>query len=92
MEKIRISIAVGSTRRPKIDAVKEALQCFGAVLAPGAEFEVIGVEVASGVGHTPANRQAMPNANHTAWPSPAEIAEAILYFASPRNRITSSAL
>lgn len=26
------------------------------MLAPGAEFEVIGVEVKSGVGHTPANR------------------------------------
>jgi inosine/xanthosine triphosphatase len=54
MEKIQI--AVGSTRRPKIAAVNEAIQDFGAVLAPGAEFEVIGVEVESGVGHTPANR------------------------------------
>jgi inosine/xanthosine triphosphatase len=54
MEKIRI--AVGSTRRPKLAAVSEAIQDFGAVLAPGMEFEVVGVEVESGVGHTPANR------------------------------------
>jgi inosine/xanthosine triphosphatase len=52
----KLKIAVGSTRRPKIAAVNEAVQCFGAVLVPGGEFEVIGVEVESGVGHTPANR------------------------------------
>ena len=54
MEKIQI--AVGSTRRPKLTAVNEAILDFGPVLAPGVEFEVIGVEVESGVGHTPANR------------------------------------
>ena len=54
MEKIKT--AVGSTRRPKLMAVNEAIRDFGAVLAPGVEFEVIGVEVESGVGHTPANR------------------------------------
>ncbi len=54
MEKIQI--AVGSTRRPKLTAVNEAIRDFGAVLAPGREFDVIGVEVDSGVGHTPANR------------------------------------
>ena len=54
MEKIQI--AVGSTRRPKLTAVNEAIRDFGTVLAPGREFEVIGVEVDSGVGHTPANR------------------------------------
>lgn len=53
----KLTIAVGSTRRPKIAAVHEAVECLGAVLSPGAEFEVIGVEVESGVGHTPANRQ-----------------------------------
>jgi inosine/xanthosine triphosphatase len=51
-----IQIAVGSARRPKLAAVQEAIRDFSAVFAPGAEFEVIGVEVESGVGHTPANR------------------------------------
>jgi inosine/xanthosine triphosphatase len=53
----KIQIAVGSARRPKLAAVQEAIRDFGAVLAPGLEFEVIGVEVESGVGHTPANRK-----------------------------------
>jgi len=52
----KIQVTVGSTRKPKLLAVQEALRDFSAVLAPGAEFEVIGVEVPSGVGHTPANR------------------------------------
>jgi inosine/xanthosine triphosphatase len=53
----KILVAVGSTRRPKLDAVREALGTFGAALEPGAEFDVIGVEVDSGVGHTPVSRE-----------------------------------
>lgn len=41
---------------------------------------------------TPANRAAMPTADHTAWPKPAELAEMIVTLASPRNRLTSGAL
>jgi len=52
----KIIIAVGSKRGPKLNAVTEALQSFAAVLAPDAEFEVVGVEVESGVSHTPASR------------------------------------
>ena len=52
----KIQIVVGSTRRPKLAAVSEAIRDFGSVLAPGGEFEVVGVDVDSGVGHTPANR------------------------------------
>jgi inosine/xanthosine triphosphatase len=51
----KIVIAVGSTRRPKLNAVNEALACFGKVLDSGAEFEIVGVEVDSGVGHTPSS-------------------------------------
>jgi inosine/xanthosine triphosphatase len=53
----KLKIAVGSTRRPKIAAVHEAIAHFGAALAPGSDFEVIGIEVESGVGHTPATQQ-----------------------------------
>ena len=53
----KVKIAVGSTRRPKLAAVNEAIREFGALLAPGAEFDVVGVEVESGVGHTPADRR-----------------------------------
>jgi inosine/xanthosine triphosphatase len=52
----KIILAVGSRRGPKLNAVREALHTIAAVLAPDAQFEVIGVEVASGVGHTPASR------------------------------------
>ena len=47
-------VAVGSTRRPKLNAVSEALKTFALVLDPGAQFEVVGLEVESRVGHTPA--------------------------------------
>ena len=51
-----IQIAVGSTRRPKLLAVTEAVRSFGPLLAPGAQLDVIGIEVESGVGHTPSDR------------------------------------
>jgi len=54
--------------------------------------EILVNAVAPSIIDTPANRQSMPNADHTAWPSPAEIADVILYCASPRNRITSGAV
>jgi inosine/xanthosine triphosphatase len=52
----KIVVAVGSTRRPKLNAVWEALTVFGPLLDPNAQFEVVGVEVESGVGHTPLSR------------------------------------
>ena len=41
---------------------------------------------------TPANRAAMPTADHAVWPKPAEVAEAIAFLASPQNALTSGAL
>jgi NAD(P)-dependent dehydrogenase (short-subunit alcohol dehydrogenase family) len=41
---------------------------------------------------TPANRAAMPTADHAAWPKPAELAETIAFLASPENALTSGAL
>ncbi|HEY0989517.1 MAG TPA: SDR family oxidoreductase [Kofleriaceae bacterium] len=41
---------------------------------------------------TPANRAAMPRADHAAWPRPAELAQAIGFLASPDNTLTSGAL
>lgn len=41
---------------------------------------------------TPANRAAMPGADHGSWPRPAQIAEAIAFLASPGNALTSGAL
>jgi non-canonical (house-cleaning) NTP pyrophosphatase len=51
----KILVAVGSTRRPKLNAVTEAAEAFASTLRPGAVFEIVGVDVESGVGHTPAS-------------------------------------
>ena len=52
-----IIIAVGSLRRPKLDAVREALETLRPRLNEGARFEVVGVDVPSGVRHTPLTRE-----------------------------------
>lgn len=41
---------------------------------------------------TPANRAVMPKADTGKWPKPDELAAAILWLASPENRLTSGAL
>jgi len=53
----KIIIAVGSTRRPKLNAVREALDLVGPSLGPPAQFEITGIEVPSGVRHTPLSRE-----------------------------------
>ena len=73
----RIVIAVGSTRKPKLAAVRDALDEVSALLAftrsaphlssgasdhdPDAPilYEVVGLEVPSGVTHTPSSRAEM---------------------------------
>ena len=50
-------IAVGSTRRPKLNAVTEAAALFKGMIAPEMALEVQGYEVESGVGHTPVSRE-----------------------------------
>ena len=41
---------------------------------------------------TPANRQAMPDADHESWPKPEQIAETISFLVSDQSRLTSGAL
>lgn len=41
---------------------------------------------------TPANRSAMPDADHDAWPKPAQLADTMVYLASPSNALTWGAL
>jgi inosine/xanthosine triphosphatase len=53
----KVFIAIGSKRGPKLNAVREALEVFSDMLSSGTEFELVGVEVDSGVGHTPASRE-----------------------------------
>jgi inosine/xanthosine triphosphatase len=55
----KLLIAVGSTRKPKIEAVRDALTAFGSSLENYFEFEIVSVEVPSGVRHTPLSREDM---------------------------------
>jgi len=55
----KILVAVGSLRRPKLDAVREALAGISARFEHRLEYEVVGLDVPSGVGHTPLSRDEM---------------------------------
>jgi inosine/xanthosine triphosphatase len=46
-------IAVGSTRKPKLAAVRDAVEGMSDLLAADTSIEIVGVEVESGVNHTP---------------------------------------
>ena len=50
-------IAVGSTRKPKLAAVREAVHGMSDLLAAETSIEIVGVEVESGVNHTPLSRE-----------------------------------
>ena len=53
----KIIIAVGSARLVKMNAVSAALASFGSFLSADTEFQVEGVDVPSGVRHTPLTRE-----------------------------------
>jgi len=46
-------VAVGSTRRPKLDAVRDALEMLVARFHDAVQFDIVAVDVPSGVRHTP---------------------------------------
>lgn len=48
--------------------------------------------VAPSIIDTPANRAAMPDADHETWPTPEEIAETIAFLVSPDNRVTRGSI
>jgi inosine/xanthosine triphosphatase len=52
-----LTIAVGSTRKPKLAAVREAVDGMIDLLAPGTSFDIVAAEVESGVNHTPLSRE-----------------------------------
>jgi inosine/xanthosine triphosphatase len=55
----KLVIAVGSTRRPKLDGVRDAVAELGLRLDPNAQFDIVGVEAPSGVRDTPLSRAEM---------------------------------
>ena len=48
--------------------------------------------VAPSIMDTPANRAAMPKADHALWPKVEDVAATILFLASPANRVTRGAI
>jgi NAD(P)-dependent dehydrogenase (short-subunit alcohol dehydrogenase family) len=48
--------------------------------------------VAPSILDTPANRKAMPKADHAAWPKVEDVAQTILFLASPANKVTRGAV
>jgi len=53
----KLIVAVGSARRPKLDAVREALDLIVPRFHGAAQFEIAAVDVPSGVRHTPLSRE-----------------------------------
>ena len=50
-------VAVGSMRKPKLAAVRDAMDGMTDLLANGNSVEIVGVDVDSGVNHTPMSRE-----------------------------------
>jgi NAD(P)-dependent dehydrogenase (short-subunit alcohol dehydrogenase family) len=71
-------------------ASKAAVAAFTQALAAEVAGRGILVNaVAPSIIDTPANRAAMPNADHAAWPKPEQIAATIAFLASPDNKVTT---
>lgn len=70
-------------------AVAALTQSLGEELAPEG---ILVNAVAPSILDTPANRAAMPDADYSRWPKVEDVAEAILFLASPANRTVRGAV
>jgi NAD(P)-dependent dehydrogenase (short-subunit alcohol dehydrogenase family) len=74
-------------------ASKAAVAALTAALAEEVAKDGILVNaVAPSIIDTPANREAMPKADHAVWPKVEQIAATILFLASPENKVTRGAI
>jgi NAD(P)-dependent dehydrogenase (short-subunit alcohol dehydrogenase family) len=74
-------------------AAKSAVAALTQALAQELTEEQIWVNaVAPSIIDTPVNRAAMPDADHSRWVSPADLAEIIAFLAAPDNRVTRGAV
>lgn len=74
-------------------ASKAALAALTVALAQEVAGQAILVNaVAPSIMDTPANRAAMPKADHSAWPKVEEVAATILFLASPGNQVSRGAI
>jgi NAD(P)-dependent dehydrogenase (short-subunit alcohol dehydrogenase family) len=70
-------------------ASKAAVAAFSVALAEEVAKDAILVNaVAPSIIDTPANRQAMPKADHSMWPKVEEVAQTVLFLAGPENKVT----
>lgn len=68
-----------------------ALALFDSMAAEVKSYPICVNSVVPSIFDTPANREAMPAADHASWPKPEEIAEVILFLCSPQARIIHGA-
>ena len=74
-------------------AAKAAVAALTQALAEEVAGERVWVNaVAPSILDTPANRAAMPEADHDAWPKTDEVAQTIVFLASPGNAVTRGAV
>jgi NAD(P)-dependent dehydrogenase (short-subunit alcohol dehydrogenase family) len=74
-------------------ASKAAVAAFTVALAQEVVKDGILVNaIAPSTIDTPANRKAMPDADHASWPKPEELARTILFLASPANQVTRGSI
>ena len=74
-------------------AAKAAVAALTQALAEEVAAEGIWVNaVAPSILDTPANRAAMPGADHAAWPKTEQVAETIVFLAAPDNAVTRGAV
>ncbi|HEX3861402.1 MAG TPA: SDR family NAD(P)-dependent oxidoreductase [Stellaceae bacterium] len=74
-------------------ASKAAVAAMTEALAQETANEEIWINaVAPSILDTPANRGAMPDADHSCWVAPSAVAEVIAFLASPENKVTRGAI
>lgn len=74
-------------------ASKAAIAALTAALAEEtARDDVLVNAVVPSIMDTPANRESMPKADHAKWPKVEEVAQTVLFLASPANRVTRGGL
>jgi NAD(P)-dependent dehydrogenase (short-subunit alcohol dehydrogenase family) len=74
-------------------ASKAAVAAFSVALAEEvAKDRILVNAIAPSIMDTPANRQAMPKADFASWPKVEEVAQTVLFLASPDNKVTRGAV
>lgn len=82
----------GAQLTPYVIAKSGVAALTGALASELLDRDILVNAIAPSVIDTPANREAMADADFAAWVKPEDAAEVIAFLASPRNRVVSGAL